>query len=162
MNCLRQDSWAFGRADRKPAAGRRVTATLAIVALVASFALGGCNRVPGLVSVSGKLTYDGGPWPKKGEIIFSPVAKTGDHPQLPAMAHVMDDGSFVAQTADSKGMMPGEYNTVIRCWLEPADEHHAGKSAIPERYGRPLTSGLKLTVPEGSPPMVVDWDIKSK
>jgi hypothetical protein len=55
-----------------------------------------------------------------------------------------------------------DYNIDIFCMREAGDEHHAGKSAIPERYKSPLTSGLKVTVVEGSQPVLLNVDIKSK
>ena len=58
--------------------------------------------------------------------------------------------------------MPGEYTVAILCWQDAPDEKHAGKSAIAERYRTPMTSGLKVDVPEGSPPIQLAWDIKSK
>jgi hypothetical protein len=141
----------------------RAKAAIALVILLGCFAWSGCNRgIPGLVKVTGKLTYDGGPWSKKGQVLFSPVKAAGDRPLLPAMAHLNEDGTFTVRSSTSNGMMPGEYNAVIRCWLVAPDDRHAGKSAVPQRYGSPLTSELKVTVPEGSKPIFVNWDIKSK
>ncbi len=168
MNRFCQNSPAPALVGRKPAVGRHLTTTLAIFVLMGGIAVSGCNRgISGLVPVSGKLTYNGGPWPKKGSINFSPVL-VEDKALLPAMAHVEEDGSFVVKSADSLGMRPGEYLVVIRCWLEGPgggeNSRHktSGKSAIPERYSDPRESGLKLTVPEGSGPIVLNWDIPSE
>jgi hypothetical protein len=159
MNYFCQKLPASALPGRKPAVGRHVTTTLAIFVLVGGVAVSGCNRgIPGLVPVSGKLTYKGGPWPRKGSINFSPVLTEGKK-LLPAMAHVEEDGSFVVKSADTPGMRPGEYLVTIRCWLEAPDESKSGKSAIPDKYSSPQTSGLKLTVPEGSGPIVQNWDI---
>jgi hypothetical protein len=145
------------------AAGRRVRERLAILALSGCIALGGCHSggIPGLVSVRGKLTYAGGAWPRKGEILFSQTNKVGTGPVLPAMAHINDDGTFVVQTFDAMGMTPGEYTAIIRCWLDAPGEGRKGKSAIPQRFGSPQTSGLNVTVPENSGPINLDWDIPS-
>ncbi|MGO9108795.1 MAG: hypothetical protein ACLP9L_06140, partial [Thermoguttaceae bacterium] len=110
-----------------------------------SIAVDGCNRgISGLVPVSGKLTYNGGPWPKTGSINFSPLPVEGKK-LLPAMAHVEKDGAFVVKSADSLGLRPGEYLVTIRCWLETPSDNESGKSALPERYSSPNTSKLKLT-----------------
>jgi hypothetical protein len=147
----------------KEAAKRSPAATLAVLALAAGVGLMGCNRGPaGLVPVSGKLTYDGGAWPKAGQINFSPVKPLPGHPVLPAMARLNEDGSFAIQTPSAPGLVPGEYNVAIQCWLEPPEDRRAGRSAVPNRYNSPQTSGLKVAVPEGSGPIVLNWDIPSK
>jgi len=123
----------------------------------------GCNRSPaGLVPVSGKLTLDGHAWSKSGQINFSPSKPTPGHPVMPNMARVNEDGTFAILNPVAPGLMPGEYSATIRCWENAPDDRHAGKSAIAERYGSPQTSGLTVTVPEGSGPIAVNWDIKSK
>jgi hypothetical protein len=165
MERLFHDSPACERPGGNAAARRGARARLAILALLGCLALGGCNRggIPGLVSVRGKLTYAGGAWPNKGEIIFSQTNKVGTGPVLPAMAHINDDGTFEVQTSDAMGMMPGEYAAIIRCWLDaPGEGGRKGKSAIPQRFGSPQTSGLTVTVPENSGPITLTWDIPSK
>lgn len=142
---------------------RRTAAAALVLALVGSLALTGCDRTfKGLVPMSGKLTRDGGKWPKKGTLFFGPLKSANNRPALPATAVINDDGTFEAQCSDSKGLMPGEYGVAIRCWLESPDEHRQGKSAVADKYGSAATSGLKVTVPEGGPAVVVNWDISSK
>jgi len=154
------DAW---QANRKPTAVRCVTAIVVVLALTGSLSLSGCSKsVPGLVPVSGKLTKNRGPWPKKGAINFTPLSTSAEHRVLPGMAHLEEDGSFTVLTPSGNGLMPGEYMAVVRCWLEGGDEHHAGKSAVPAIYGSPQTSPLKVTIPEGSGPIVLDWDIPAK
>jgi hypothetical protein len=138
-------------------------AIIATLSLLGGVGLTGCNHGPaGLVPVSGKLTLDGGAWPKRGRISFSPVKPTPGHPVLPAMAPVNDDGSFTIKTPDAPGLVPGEYNVAIICNKETGDGKHEGRSAIPDRYCHPQTSGLKATVPEGSGPIVLKFDLTSK
>jgi hypothetical protein len=133
----------------------------ALVALLVCFAAGGCDHgIPGLVSVSGKLTYAGGKWPKTGEILFSRDQGAGK--VLPAMAKINEDGTFVVMSSNSTGIAPGDYTAVIRCWLEaPNERRHESKSAVPARYSSAQTSPLKLKVPESSPPIRLDWDVPS-
>ncbi len=164
MNRFWQNSRASARVGGKPALARHLTVTLAIFVLMGCMALSGCSRgsIPGLVRVTGKLTYKGGPWPGKGKINFAPVSSPDNDKLLPAMSLIKEDGSFVAKSADSLGMKPGEYLVAIRCRLEGGTEEKPGKSAIPERYSRPNQSDLKLTVPEGSGPIVQNWDIPAE
>jgi hypothetical protein len=151
---------------RNEAIRRGIPATGTFLILVAGLGLTGCNNYPaGIVPVSGKLTLDGGAWPKSGKITFSPLKPLPGHPALPAVAPISDDGSFTIKTSIAPGLVPGEYGVAIACWKEAPDEHHAGKSAIAERYHSPRTSGLTVKIPEGSGPVVLsgkDWDIKSK
>ena len=143
--------------------GRKSAVSLAVLLLLTCVGLGGCNNGPaGLVPVSGKLTLDGKAWPKFGQINFSPVKPIEGHPVLPAMARVNDDGTFAILTPSAPGLVPGEYNVAITCMKEAADERHAGKSAIPDRYGSPRTSGLKVSIAEGSKPVVLNLDLQSK
>jgi hypothetical protein len=143
--------------------GRCAATALTIVALACFAGVSGCNRGPaGLVPVSGKLTLDGGAWPKAGQINFSPVKAEKGHPILPAMARINEDGTFEIKTEAAPGLVPGQYNAAILCWLESPDDRGGGKSAVADLYRSPLTSGLKVDVPEGSPPIKLNWDIKSK
>jgi len=154
---------SFFAAPQEGAGGRFAIANTAFLALLICVAMTGCNRGPaGLVAVSGKLTLDGGPWPRQGQINFSPVKAAAGHPILAGMARVNADGSFSIQTPSSPGLLPGEYEVAITCWLNAPDDRHAGKSAVAERFNHPQTSGLKVTVPEGSAPIQLSWDIASK
>ena len=142
---------------------RTSVAFWAILPLLAAAGLGGCNRGPaGLVPVSGKLTLDGGPWPKQGVISFAPLNPAPGHPVLPGVAKIEPDGSFAIKTEVAPGLVPGEYLVAVQCWLDAPDEKREGKSAIAERYRNPQTSELKVSVPEGSGPIKLSWDIKSK
>ncbi len=61
---------------------------------------------------------------------------------------------FLGGQATSMGMMPGEYVASVRCWLEDSSEdgRNPGKSAVAERYRRPQSSPLKVSVPRGRRP----------
>lgn len=148
---------------RKFVVCRRATAALIVTALACLATVSGCNRGPaGIVPVSGKLTLDGGAWPKAGQINFSVAKAEAGHPVLPAMARINEDGTFEIKTSAAPGLVPGHYNAAVLCWLESPDDYHGGKSAVANRYRSPLTSDLKVDVPEGSPPIHLTWDIKSK
>ena len=152
--CMRSDRDWFGR---------KSAVSIAVLTLLACIGLSGCNRGPaGLVPVSGKLTLDSKAWPKSGQINFSPVKPAEGHPVLPAMARIKEDGTFEILTPDAPGLLPGDYNVAVTCMKEAGDDRHAGKSAIPGRYSSPRTSGLKVTIAEGSKPVVLNLDLKSK
>jgi hypothetical protein len=128
--------------------------------------LSGCNNQPaGIVSVGGKLTLDGKPWPKNGAITFSCLKPLPGHPNLPATARINEDGSFTVKTSIAPGLVPGEYGAAILCWDEAPTEKKEGRSLVAARYRSAATSGLKVTVDEGSKPIFLsgnEWDIKSK
>lgn len=73
--------------------------------LVALIAIGGCNRGPHLVTVTGKLTL--GDKPCEGvTVVLSPE----DVSKMCSMASTMPDGSFTLMTAFGKpGTPPGPY-----------------------------------------------------
>ncbi len=161
MDCPMQE-WPASPWRARRALGGRGMAIVAFIAFLGSLALSGCsNNYPaGLTPVSGKLTLDNKPWPKEGRVYFTPIKPLEGHPSLPAAARINPDGSFAVGNPASPGLVPGEYGAVIVCG--ESDEHHAGKSAVAARYASARTSGLKFTVEEGSKPIVLNWDIKSK
>jgi len=148
------------------AANRRPSIAFAAAWAVslAMVAAGGCHKgLEGAVPVSGKLTFKGGAWNKPGgEVIFSPISTSAGGRFLPAMAKIAPDGSFKARTGVSDGVMPGEYGVVVRCMTKEPDEDRPGQSELPARYSFPSTSGLKLSVPDGSGPINLEWNIEDK
>ncbi len=142
---------------------RRTSTPAAFLALLVLAALTGCHRGPGLVAVRGRLTLNGGAWPKSGVIFFSPAQAAEGLPQLVGMARFETDGSFSAMTGDAQGLMPGQYKIAIECWeRSPSNEgkKEAGKCAMPEHYRFPATSGLELDVPPGSAPITFAAHVK--
>lgn len=128
----------------------------------------GCNgavREGGLVPVSGRVTLDGGPWPKDGVITFGPI--TQESTSRPASATFDTSGNFTVMSFDnSPGLYPGTYNVGVECWEEPPGmskngKPTAGKSPVPKKYRTGMSSGLKLTVAAGATPDA-NFDIKSK
>lgn len=125
-------------------------------------ASGGCKGSKGMVPVSGKLTYQGGAWSCPGQVIFSPLGGGAGGSHQPAMAVIAADGSFKAKTLTADGIAPGEYGIALRCLAKPGTTHDEAQSALPARYGTASTSGLKLSVPEGSAPIYVEWNVDGK
>ena len=168
MNCLPHCLLRSVYSPYKEAALRGLPAIAVLPILLACLGLNGCNnsRPAGVVPVSGKLTLDGGAWPRHGQITFSPLKPAAGYPTLPASARINDDGSFAITTEIAPGLVPGEYGVAVTCLAESSeqwhDEQHASKSAIAARYRSVMTSGLKVTVAEGAKPIFLTWDIKSK
>ncbi|QDU56669.1 hypothetical protein Pan181_28790 [Aeoliella mucimassa] len=76
----------------------------------------GCsgNNYP-TVPVGGTVTFDGGPCPGPGVVIFQPVGES-DSGQRPGRGKFKEDGSFLASTyAPGDGLLPGSYLMQVQC-----------------------------------------------
>lgn len=150
---------------------RLLAATPWVVALVVAV---GCGNDLGIVPVEGKLTFDGGAWPKPGRVNFLPLQGAKGFPQRPGVGTFDTDGQFRVTTIESgDGLFPGTYRVYVECWeIEPAGEeghhHHGeeqpappeGRSYIDREYSSPVASPLEVTVEPGvSGPVVVQYDI---
>ena len=143
----------------------RISFQVALAAVVGAV-LSGCSGgsdLP-LVSVSGRVTFDGGPPPQVGTVSFAPVPGTGREglPIRPATASFDTDGSFVAASfRKGDGLLPGKYQVTIVCLAgDPGygpGQSHAELSFVPLDY-RPG----ELVVEEGSGPIVVNYDVPPK
>lgn len=131
-------------------------------ALLAIAALPGCGPrdARGLVPVAGRITLDGGSWPKPGTLTFisadeQPAAAAGadpaPQPVRVGFAEFEAEGRFVAQTRrPGDGLVPGRYRVGVNCWLERPDVASPGSGPVPPEAVRdPLTSSLFVDVPAG-------------
>lgn len=134
---------------------------LTLLALVC-VAVAGCSRGPGIVPVRGRVTLNGGEWPKPGYIDFTPVKAAEGFPLIPAVARFEADGSYSVKTGQLEGLMPGEYRIAVRCWQREPTDAAPGKNYVPVRFTHPATSGLELKVPPDSGPIEQDWDIPNR
>lgn len=84
----------------------------------------GCSSDrPMTVPVSGQITFDGGPCPADGTIVFSPVAVEESMPRRPGTAPFLQDGAFaVTSFRDGDGLIPGRYRPIVSCWM--GEPHH--------------------------------------
>jgi len=109
----------------------------------------GCNRGEPLGKVFGTVTSSGEPLPA-GSVVFS-NSERGIH----IMARLSGDGNYRLQTAKGIGLPLGDYQvSVCPPIAEPVMPGAPQAAApprvrIPEKFKRPETSGLKLTVREG-------------
>ena len=129
---------------------------------VCCLTVAGCGR-DGLeiVPTQGKVTLDGGQWPKPGAIFFAPLEPAEGFPRRPGWGQFDVDGVFTVTTRDpGDGLIPGTYRIALECWeIEPSD-NRPGKSYTAERYTSPARSGLELTIEPGSSgPVEVEYDI---
>jgi hypothetical protein len=94
---------------------RRISTAL----LFAICGLAGCggSDLP-LVPVSGTVTFNGGPAPMAGHMVFNQVSGSGIEglPRRPGRARFGTDGRYGATTfRDGDGLLPGRYRVVIIC-----------------------------------------------
>jgi hypothetical protein len=132
---------------------------------------GGSVTEGGLVPVRGRITLDGGPWPKPGQITFIPV-KSSDGAAgatRSAIASFDTDGRFevAGGYGGAQGLHPGDYWIAVECLeAEPEMPLPGKKAAEPKNYAPPKarspeTSGLTLKV-EADKPVDANFDVKSK
>jgi hypothetical protein len=138
------------------ASARRLTQAAILVLCV--LALSGCRRPKG--TVSGTVTYKGEPVPSGTVAFFGP----GD--QVASVA-LRPDGTY-----EASGVPLGEVKVTVTTPPPPPSEEQLAKNpmvqerrkgrnislpvektvTVPAKYSRPATSGLSLTVTEGSQP----------
>ena len=123
----------------------------------------GCGRdgLP-LVPVSGRVTFNGGPCPKNGTILFVQVPGTGiaGLPNRPARAAFGTDGKYEATSfTPGDGILPGRYQVAVSCMDgEPGpDRPREQISFVPSDY-----RADELVVEEGQSAVGVNLDVPLK
>ena len=146
----------------------RMRACVALVALASGAAVSGCgpSDAKDLVPVAGRVTLDGGGWPKSGRLTFLPAGESSSHasaggprPTRPGFAEFGKDGRFVAQTRrPGDGLMPGRYRVGVSCWLEEPDVSREGNGPIaPESVRDATHSRLFVEIPaRGTKNLVIE------
>lgn len=135
-----------------------------VFCLVASSLCFGCGQketVPELVSVTGKVTYQGQPL-ADAFVAFIPADEEETPTELgrilrPA-AQTDAQGEYELAWGDHVGAPPGKYHVTITKFKPSEDDEIKPDSLIPENYGSPKTSGLTRDVPEGD--TVLDFDLR--
>jgi hypothetical protein len=120
----------------------------------------GCqNDRPEIIPVRGKVTLEGGPWPKPGQIFFLTSKSAPGMPAKPAFAIFEKDGSFVVKTGDIEGLIPGEYRISVYCYDKLPSENNPGITYLPDKFSNPSQSGLTLKIEPGqSGPVIWEHD----
>jgi len=110
----------------------------------------GCGDAMRPVPVSGRVTLDGGAWPRRGMLFFTPIEPAEGYPRRPATADFAEDGAFRATSFEKfDGLLPGSYSVNIECWEVPPSMGPGppAVSAVPEKYQKGATSGFRVDVP---------------
>jgi len=141
--------------------GRLESAVTSLVILVVCVALSGCGPSrPETVPVRGQITLAGGDWPAAGLIVFTPFEPAKGFPRRAGRAFFDPQGHFAAMTyEEGDGLMPGTYRVAVHCGEAIGDMESGGRSYVPAKYQNPAQSGLELTVPTGSGPVEVSYDV---
>ena len=95
--------------------------------------------------VRGSVFYKGKP-AHGALVVFHPEDSSDPRPVKPH-GRVQADGTFRLSTyfADD-GAPAGRYRVTIHWWENHDDEEQTGKSLLPERYQKPMTSGISATI----------------
>lgn len=142
----------------------RLYATICCIGLGVGLAGCGGSEIkgvdPNLVSVKGKVTYDGKPL-KSGDISFVSV----DNPSKGYASAIDAQGNYsLAYSPSARGALPGAYNVRIAALdgvptMGDKGELTQPKSLIPVKYNDPALSGLKANVEKGKS-NVFNFDLK--
>lgn len=104
----------------------------------------GCSQATSAgAEATGAVTLDGSPLP--GVLVsFYPTGGGSS-----AFATTDEAGKFTVETSGAEsGLAPGEYLVTVEAG--DSDGEETSSSAIPEKYASEATSGLKVTVSEGT------------
>lgn len=135
--------------------------------LTALLPAAGCSR-PGseldLVPVRGKVTFQGQPV-AQGIVTFQPLEPAAGIPFRPASGAIDKDGAYQLSTFTSgDGVIRGEYLVIINTMTSgptPEDPNLPEVWAAPKKYGDPIQSPLKASVPKDAPgPLELNFDLE--
>ena len=133
-----------------------------MVMFVMLAAVGCGDKGPGLVPVTGKITYGGGAWPKTGYVNFSSIEPAAGYPTLNGTAELNTDGTFTVKSSGDKfGLVPGKYAVSLEAWEETPNMEtnppSVGKSYIPEGFKAP-----EVEIAVGDSKKEVNFDVPKK
>ncbi|HTN76823.1 MAG TPA: hypothetical protein VL096_16305 [Pirellulaceae bacterium] len=123
---------------------------MGIVAMLVIGSLSGCGAPVG--KVQGKVTRNGAPL-TEGAVIFQNADVS-----ISVSANLQPDGSYVVETANRKGLPPGDYKVAVMVSRIGSGETPLAvapgqapppKPTIPEKYQSVETSGLTASVKAG-------------
>ena len=129
-----------------------IVAAGCIAALVTGCAPAG----PKTVSVSGKIAYGGGAWPKPGKLTFPCIEPADGFPNRPGSAEFDVDGNFVASSyGQGDGLHPGKYTVNVECWEVPPsmDGLTPPKSYVPADFR------AEFEVQPSDRALIFHWDV---
>ena len=133
---------------------------LAVLVLV----LAGCgDSGPKMISVHGKITFDGGECPAEGTIIFSPIETPAGVAKRPGSGKFSKDGAFTITSYKDRpnsGLLPGRYRVRIECISGQPPQRPGGFEEV--SYIAAKYKPEELTVPEDEDDIEINYDIPLK
>lgn len=122
-----------------------------------------CGTDHGTIPVRGTVTFDGGPPPGPGKVLFTQIEGAPGVPNRPAIALFDNSGAFKAQTfKPDDGVFAGKYGVALECWQTPPNmEGKPVVNFIPSRYNDPNKSGFELVVEPGAKAVTFDVPLTS-
>jgi hypothetical protein len=116
----------------------------------------------GLVPVTGKVTFDGGPPPAAGFLSFIPAERTPGKTTRPGRATFQTDGVYEAMSfKEGDGLFPGSYIVTVMC--NKGDIDYSKKDPFnAASYVALGYEGEKLVVEDGSDEITLDIDAPLK
>lgn len=142
--------------------GQRIPTFIALAFLTFVAATLGCGNKHGTVPVSGTVTVNNQAPPGPGTVLFTVVEPAEGFPNRPSMAKFDTTGKYSVTTYDpGDGLLPGSYKVAVECYETPPNmDGKPVKSYIDEKYIKPATSGLELTVEPKSKAIQFDINLE--
>jgi hypothetical protein len=147
---------------RQIAQGTGRSAGLGMMAVVLA-GLAGCGPSGSetLLPVEGQVRFDGKVL-TRGTVVLHPDAARGNTTRHEPRGTIEGDGRYKVFTHPHPGAPPGWYKVTVIA-TEPSDPRNPyslPRSLIPEKFGKPDSSGLTLEVRRGPPAGAYDLDLK--
>jgi len=141
---------------------RRRGPPLLALAVGAALLLTGCGKpAERLAPVESQVRYQGKPL-TRGVVVFYPDREKGNTSPHEPRGTIEADGRYKATTHPREGAAPGPYRVAVIATEsnDPKNPYALPRWLIPERFGQPDTSGLRLEVRPDAPPGAFDLDLK--
>lgn len=133
------------------------------LAALSLFVFAGCDDNP-MVSVRGKVTFDGQACPGPGRIMFTPIEAAAGMPTRPASGAFSTDGVYEAGSfKPGDGLYPGRYQVGVACYDSsklsgaPSDADFRKANYVSDNFQPP-----ELLIEEGSAAMQFDLDVEKR
>jgi hypothetical protein len=120
----------------------------------------GCEKSgPKMVTVEGKVSYQGKPVPR-GYVSFYPDKNKGNQ-SMEVPNGPIEDGNYHVKTRVHEGMTPGWYNVAVSAaeQIDPKNPYFT-KWLVPDKYADSKRSKLQIEVVENPPPSHYDINIE--
>ena len=108
---------------------------LAYLFLLCLLLLGCTTKGPDIVPVHGTVTFNGGPCPNSGMVLFAPISAAEGMSLRPGSGNFDTDGKFqVTSFERGDGLIPGTYRVRVECWEKLPGDFDPGVSHVPEGF----------------------------